>query len=400
MRRMLWLILILLISVLVGLQLKFDPGYVLITLNHWMVETSVWFLVISLCFIIFFSHQLLLMLRAITRLPTNYHHWKSRHTARIAQQKTRQGLIEFSEGYWSKAKTHLIKALPNTDMPLLNYLTAARAAQELGDPQLRDTYLREAQQSMPEAQIAVELTQAQLQLANHQWEQALATLRHLQEIAPKHPYVLKLLMDLYQKIEDWPQLISLLPDLKKHHLLTPIDCEKLTQRAYLNALNKCIHHHQDPAISQLMSTLPKALMMDSDIVSAYAHYLIQTESTEKAESVLTNALRKAFHPKLIQCYGQLPGTLKQLQFAESFLKKQPHSAELFLCMGRLSMINQLWGKAKSYLDQSIFIRPTPAAYAALGQFYEIQQDVHKACEAYREGLGMLAECQSPPQSAK
>ena len=64
------------------------------------------------------------------------------------------------------------------------------------------------------------------------------------------------------------------------------------------------------------------------------------------------------------------------------------------------MINQLWGKAKSYLDQSIFIRPTPAAYAALGQFYQIQQDVHKACEAYREGLGMLAECQSPPQSAK
>lgn len=397
---MLWLILILLISVLVGLQLKFDPGYVLITLNHWMVETSVWFLVISLCFIIFFSHQLLLMLRAITHLPSNYHHWKSRHTARIAQQKTRQGLIEFSEGYWSKAKTHLIKALPNTDMPLLNYLTAARAAQELGDPQLRDTYLREAQQSMPEAQIAVELTQAQLQLANHQWEQALATLRHLQEIAPKHPYVLKLLMELYQKIEDWPQLISLLPDLKKHHLLTPIDCEKLTQRAYLNALNKCIHHHQDPAINQLMSNLPKVLMMDPDIVSAYAHYLIEINSTEKAETVLTNCLRKAFHPKLIQCYGQLPGTLKQLQFAESFLKKQPHSSELFLCMGRLSMINQLWGKAKSYLEQSIFIRPTPAAYAALGQFYEIQQDAHKACEAYREGLRMLPECQSPPQNTK
>ena len=123
---------------------------------------------------------------------------------------TRKGLIEYSEGYWQKAKNHLIQALPNTDTPLLNYLTAARAAQKMGDSQLRDHYLREAQQSMPEAKIAVELTQAQLQLANHQWEQALATLRHLHDLAPQHPYVLKLLMNLYKEVRDWPQLIAIL----------------------------------------------------------------------------------------------------------------------------------------------------------------------------------------------
>lgn len=72
---------------------------------------------------------------------------------------------------------------------------------------------------MPEAKIAVELTQAELQLANHQWEQALATLKHLQDIAPRHPYVLKLIMQLYQEVKDWPQLITILPDLKSIGLL-------------------------------------------------------------------------------------------------------------------------------------------------------------------------------------
>ena len=112
----------------------------------------------------------------------------------------------------------MIQALPNTDTPLLNYLTAARAAQKMGDSKLRDHYLREAQHSMPDAKIAVELTQAQLQLANNQWEQALATLRHLHDLAPHHPYVLKLLMNLYKEIRDWPQLIAILPDLRKNKL--------------------------------------------------------------------------------------------------------------------------------------------------------------------------------------
>ncbi|WBV63404.1 hypothetical protein PGH43_00365 [Legionella pneumophila 130b] len=80
---------------------------------------------------------------------------------------------------------------------------------------------------MPEAKIAVELTQAQLQLANHQWEQALATLKHLQDLAPRHPYVLKLLMNLYEEIKDWQQLIALLPDLKKNHIISDQAFEQL-----------------------------------------------------------------------------------------------------------------------------------------------------------------------------
>ncbi len=110
--------------------------------------------------------------------------WNAHRLTQNAQAITRKGLIEYSEGYWQKAQNHLMQALPNADTPLLNYLTAARAAQKMGDSTLRDHYLREAQQSMPEAKIAVELTQAQLQLANNQWEQALATLRHLHDLAP------------------------------------------------------------------------------------------------------------------------------------------------------------------------------------------------------------------------
>ncbi|MDI1352729.1 MAG: heme biosynthesis HemY N-terminal domain-containing protein, partial [bacterium] len=191
---------ILLGSVVLGIQLNNDPGYILIAINHWTIETTVWFALFSLFLLFLLVHLILQLTHKITKTPAEIKQWNTRRLAQKAQAITRQGLIEYSEGYWKKAQDHLIKALPNTDTPLLNYLTAARAAQKMGDSQLRDHYLREAQQSMPEAQIAVELTQAQLQLANHQWEQALATLRHLQDLAPRHPYVLKLLISLYEQV--------------------------------------------------------------------------------------------------------------------------------------------------------------------------------------------------------
>ena len=154
--RTLFIFILLLGSVLLGIQLKADPGYVLIGINHWIIETTLWVALFGLLLLFMIGHTFLQFCHKISKTPGTINKWHSRRLAQKAQDITRQGLIEYSEGYWQKAKNHLIQALPNTDTPLLNYLTAARAAQKMGDSQLRDHYLREAQQSMPEAKIAVE----------------------------------------------------------------------------------------------------------------------------------------------------------------------------------------------------------------------------------------------------
>ena len=53
------------------------------------------------------------------------------------------------------------------------------------------------------ADIAVGVVQAELQLDADQKEQALATLQHLREVSPKHPYVLQLLQNLYSEMNQW-----------------------------------------------------------------------------------------------------------------------------------------------------------------------------------------------------
>ena len=82
----------------------------------------------------------------------------------------------------------------------------------------------------------------------------------------------------------------------------------------------------------------------------------------------------------------LPSDINQLDFAESLLKKNPHSGALFLCLGRLCIAQHLWGKAKHYLEQSNELHPTPIAYAELGKLHEKLNEPFLACENYKKGL--------------
>ncbi|CEK11773.1 heme biosynthesis protein HemY [Legionella hackeliae] len=381
--RVLLIFIVLLVSVWIGVQLNRDPGYLLIAINHWTIETSLWVAILGLILVFFILHAVLLILSKISKSPATFRRWQAKRRVQKAQAKTQRGLIEFSEGHWAQAKNHLIKALPDTDSPLLNYLTAARAAQEMGDNKLRDDYLREAQQSMPDAKIAVELTQAQLQLANKQWEQALATLRHLQDLAPNHPYVLKLLMRLYKEVKDWPQLIALLPALKKNHVLSEKGFDLLRHQAYLEAMTELT---EPEALNKMVASLPKDLRDNAELMAIYCNFLLERHEDVKAEPILRHCLRKQFDEKLITLYGQLNLGDKPLIFAESLVKKNPDSAALYLCLGRLSLRNNLWGKARHYFEKSLSITPEAASYLELGKLLERLNDQAGACEAYRQGL--------------
>lgn len=391
MMRILIAFIILLTAVFLGIQLHYDPGYVLIAINHWTVETTLWFTIFALVFLFILVHLFLQLCHKIALAPSSLNQWHAKRLTQKAQATTRRGLIEYSEGYWQKAKTHLIQALPNTDTPLLNYLTAARAAQKMGDSQLRDHYLREAQQSMPDAKIAVELTQAQLQLANRQWEQALATLRHLQDLAPKHRYVLKLLMNLYNEVRDWNQLIILLPNLKRYDVINESEWDTLQHNTYLQALADLTKANQIEAVTTFYKNLPKVLVNSSQIVAVYVQYLLRHGDFSTAELLLQRALRKEFDTDLIELYGQLPGDPQQLTFAESLLKKQTHSATLYLCLGRLCITQHLWGKAKHYLEQSLELSPRPVAYFELGKLHERLNDVVLATASYKKGLALSTQ---------
>lgn len=376
-------------SLFLGLQLHQDAGYVLIQFHGWTIETTlaVALIALMLCFIVF--EGLFSLTHLCLKLPSRIKLACLKLRRQSAHHKTQQGLIEFSEGYWLKAQKHLIDAVPNSDLPLLNYLTAARAAQELGELSLRDEYLRRAQKAMPDAQIAVELTQAQLQLANHQCEQSLATLKHLEGLAPKHPYVLKLLSHLYEEIKDWPALHELFPKLKKNKVFSPEMLFILEKKITLEMLNLFANSADSTQLEAFFQSLPRSLKKEEAITHAYIQALLPIEPTQAAH-LLHAYLKHQFSEPLVALYAKIDINEKQLCFIDSLLKAHPNNSALHLCIARLALKQKLWGKAKHHFELALANKPSPEAYLEYGQLLEQQfKQTQLAKEAYQKGLSLV-----------
>ena len=386
---------VLLLSMYIGIWLQRDPGYVLIMFQHWTIESSFWVAVLAIIVLLIMLQLGFSIIKNISRMPQYWQQWRATHRLSSAQAKTKRGLIEFSEGQWKTAKKHLIAAAANTDQPLVNYLTAAKAAEKLGDHHLRDHYLHLAQTAAPDATIAIELTQAQLQIDNQEWQEATATLDALQIIAPDHSYVLQLCLELYQATHNWTHLIAILPKLKPSKSLSAENIHAIKKKAYLALLHESLSQpNPEFDINQTIQTLPKDLKHDSDIIVCYARYLLNNHQDLQAEKYIRDGLKHAVNNGLLDLYSEIKNEYTNIPFIESLIKQDAHSAVLHLCLGKLFFAKQVWGSAKTNLEKSLQIHPSMQAYHALGTLLEALDQQTEACHAYRLGL----ECRSLPGS--
>ena len=389
MRYLIFGFILLLLAIGLGLEMAQDTGYVLFVYNHWSVETSLWVAVVS-CLVLFIVLYIIFRVLGQTfRISKKIRRWKKMRRYRHAKQLTDIGLCELAEGNWHVAEHTLIKASKMTKRPLINYLAAARAAQAQQAYERRDNYLRKAHLTTKNANIAVGLTQAQLQIAAHQWEQALATLTHLNHTDPHHLYILQLLKSVYHQLNDWEHLQKMLPSLRKHHVFSQEELLALEQKIYLALLHSA-NHKSTAELLEIWNTLPRRWQQDIILIRAYTQYLIQHHEETKAIPMIETVLKKEWDAILVHYYGQMHGDTpaKQLITAETWLKKYPKEPELLLCLGRLSRREKFWGKARDYIDACITLSPSRAAYEQLGHVLEALDDKTAALEAYRQGLNM------------
>lgn len=365
-----------------------DSGYVLLSYDLWSVEMSLALLVLLVAALFTALYLLLRLLARLRRLPADSRAWRRRHGARLARRTLTQGLLALSEGNWRSAEKDLVRYADRSETPLLNYLAAARAAQLQGAHERRDRYIRMAHQSMPSADLAVSLTQAELQLADQQLEQALATLRHLRSIAPHHAYVLRLLRRLYEQLGDWDQLQELLPELRRRKVIPTAEQYELEVRVYRALLERASLSVEQTRVREIWTEIPRGVRQDVRLVGDYAHYLQELGRDEEAEDLLRTALRQQWQPGLMMQYGQLDTgrPARQLALAETFLEHHPQDPVLLLTLGRLCLRGKLWGKARGYLEASIGAGGPPAAFRELGNLLEQMGELQTALALYRRGL--------------
>jgi HemY protein len=304
------------------------------------------------------------------------------------------------EGHWAEGEKHLIDNVNYSDNPLLNYLAAARASQMQEQYHKRDEYLKKASSFGEDAEIAVAVSQASMQYDTGQVEQARATLTHLREISPEHPFPNQLLAKVYYKQEDWKQLSELIPELvnttsgasldKKYH--------QYMQRS-VEGLFEITAGKQDlQALELIWEKLPEQVRQERYAVKAYANALGNAGGGDLAAPLLEEELVQSAHRELYACYGNIQHHKpeKALSKARVWEARDPNDSALLLCLARLE--NQCGNQEASanYYEKTIALVPDKHVYYEFAELLWAMGDKENAGRCNRQGLRYCVQGKARP----
>jgi len=386
------------VATLLGIAVAKHSGYVLIAYDSFRYESSLWATLALLAAVVFLLWLLKLLLGLVLTSTGVVNPWSRRNRSRRTRLAIEQGQLDLAEGRWASAQRHLHRAAEAERQPLLYYLGAARAANELGRSEDSDNLLERALERQPQAELAIALTHAQLQVDRGDTDAALETLQAMHERHPHNAQVLRQLQRLYQQRGDWPALIRLMPELRKDKVLSGKELAELERRAWGQNLSLAVQREGDgqaarQSLERAWQQLTNAQRQEPQLVLAYAEQLRQLGAENEAEEILRTALKREYETHLARLYGLVRGSdpAKQLQTAEGWLKTHPDDPGLLLTLGRLSLQNRLWGKARDYFEGSLRLQRNPEACAELARLLAGLGENERSNALFQEGLGLLDE---------
>lgn len=365
-----------------------STGVSVITLNEMSVEmkTSTLLFIIVIGFMLLYG--LIGLLRYLFSIRSRFRAMNKKRLSTKAGKELIQGLLLVAEGHWNKAEKLLLKNAKHSETPVINYLAAARAAHLQDDSEHRDDLLRQATELDEAADIVVSISQAEMQMDSKQVEQAQATLLRLQALAPSHPYITKLLAKVYYKQKNWSSLFDLMPALTKQKILKGEEADKLKTAAIQGLFEAYAKESKADDIQKSWKKLPSNIRKSPDAVLLYAKSVSQAGEEQIASDVLVASINETWDDRLVELYGQLThkDPIKSGDKASQWLNEHRDNPTLLLTLARLNMQKKLWGKAKSFYESSLNMKPNTAAYLELAQLLEQIGEQDNANNCNRIGL--------------
>ncbi len=382
--RLIVLVAVMIAGLMFGPEASGNKGYVLIALGNYTVESSVTSAVILA--VLFYGALLVIewLLARVFGLRRKTLGWYGSRRRRKANQQTVAATLAMAEGHYSQAEKLMLKGASNSDTPLLNYLSAAKAAQARGDDVRRDQYLQKAQEENPKAELALTLTQTQLQIEQGQYDTALAMLESVYALNPRHPMVLDQLRQVHLAREDWAALIDLIPVLHKVGKLTPKQEEDLLHRAWTGRLKAASVALE--TLRPVWQDLPRKLRQDPDLLAAYGDRLRELGADSEAAELWLDALRKQVSPQLLARLPKLK--LESYQPVLTLLQKIQDQPGVEAALAQIYLLAGQLDQAQRLLEQEVAKTPSAAIYHALGQVMDKRRLTNKANEYYRQALAL------------
>ncbi|XWY18913.1 heme biosynthesis HemY N-terminal domain-containing protein [Bisgaard Taxon 45] len=290
--RVLFLMLVLLAGLIAGPYLSGQQGYVLIETNSYNIEMSITMLVVFFVIAMAVIYGIEVIVTRFLRLSSDTYHWFSRRKRAKAQKQTLEGLMRMNEGDYSKAEKLIGKNAKHSDEPVLNFITAAEAAQQRGDEFSANRYLMEATELAGSDNLMVELARTRILLQQGKLPAARSSVDSLLVMTNRNKEVLKLAVEIYLKSKAYVALDKILDQVESAELYAPQDLLRLQRQVENGLLDEKMNEEGVDGLLAWWHDQPRKRRNDLSFKIALIQRLIDCNDHETAYELTLETLKK------------------------------------------------------------------------------------------------------------
>jgi HemY protein len=382
MRGLIWVVGVFAAAVALSLALEGD-GYVLIMQPPWRIEVSLVFAIIALLGLFILGYFFVRVAAHTLGLPAHvraFREERARMRARRALAESAQALVE---GRHARADKLADESWHGGEVPALAAVIGARSAQRRRDYARRDEWLERVKSVDPAWRHAHLALRAELLAEERRFEEAREVIKELHAGGLRHLSTQQLLLRCEQGLGNWEEVIRLAQLLAKRGALAKEAAEGIVSGA-------CVAHIErlarDPSrLTAYWKSLDAEERVKPRIAAAAARAFMQLGDCSGGHRAIEAALQSQWDEELVLLYAEChgPGDNTRMEHAERWLNAHPRDWALLLVLGRLCAERELWGKAQSYFEASLSMRPTRAAHLALARLFDAIGRVEEANRHYR-----------------
>ena len=378
MKGLFWLLALFALAVGLSMAMRFNDAYVLIVLPPWRAEVS-----LNLALAVLFGGFVLLYgaLRGIAltlSLPGRVRAYRETQRKAKAASVFQDAVRLLFEGRFGHALKKAAEAHSAGEAPGLAALIAARAAQRMRESGKQEAWLDRATQDDARTEVARLMLEAEMFLDARRFDDAVTVLARLHQLAGRHIAALRLELRAQQGAGHWNEVLRIARQLEKRDALAFEAFREVTLRAHCENVTQ--HAGDLGLLLAYLREVPER-EMGAKLVCEAADLLIAQGSHEAARRLIEDQLAREWDSELVIRFGRTEGDVSgRIAKAEAWLTAHPRDAALLGVLGRLCILQQLWGKAQSYLDAALSIEDscdTRLVLAGLAERLERQDEANR-----------------------
>lgn len=389
MRTWFWTLLLAAVAVALAVVLQSHTGNVIILVPPHRIELSFTLVVLIIVGSFVALYVGLRVLAWLLAIPSRVRDWRGRRAQARDHELMEDGWVGLLEGRFSHAEKKFGKLIIQTRVEsrrAVAALSAARAAQHMGEFTRRDTFLSQAREAAgddPGLIEAVATVSADMFLDQGKPAEALAVLAPSQDGGARHWHTTRLLLRAENELGHHDQVFTLARTLGRRHALAKPEAERLIDTSGAARLRAGSANGDGWRL--IWKDMKSAERTYPEIALAGSQAFDAAGEPEEAARILEAAIARQFSPSLVAAYARCEASQvkRRIERAEGWLAQRPNDPDLLRVLGLLCLTGQIWGAAERYLTRSLKYRSDPQTHALLGSLYDRLNRPEEAARHWR-----------------